>query len=34
MQVIPGVGHLLNAEAADAVNGLLRAHFDRVEGLT
>jgi pimeloyl-ACP methyl ester carboxylesterase len=34
LHVIPGAGHLLNAEAADAVNGLLRAHFDRVEGLT
>jgi pimeloyl-ACP methyl ester carboxylesterase len=34
LHVIPGAGHLLNAEAPDAVNGLLRAHFDRVEGLT
>jgi pimeloyl-ACP methyl ester carboxylesterase len=34
MHVIAGAGHLLNAEAPDAINRLLRAHFDRVEDLT
>jgi pimeloyl-ACP methyl ester carboxylesterase len=27
LEVVPGAGHLLNAEAPDAVNALLRAHL-------
>jgi len=31
LTVVPGAGHLLNAEAPDAVNELILAHLDRVE---
>jgi 3-oxoadipate enol-lactonase len=31
LAVVPGVGHLLNAEAPDAVNELILSHLDRVE---
>lgn len=31
LTVVPGAGHLLNAEAPDVVNELIRQHLDRVE---
>ena len=34
LAVIPDAGHLLNAEAPDAVNELIIAHLDRVESST
>lgn len=32
LEIIPGVGHVSNLEAPDAVNAALRAHLDGVEG--
>ena len=34
LSIVPGAGHLLNAEAPDAVNELILAHLDRVESAT
>jgi pimeloyl-ACP methyl ester carboxylesterase len=31
LRIVPGAGHLLNAEAPDVVNELIRQHLDRVE---
>ena len=33
LAVVPGAGHLLNAEAPDAVDELIRQHLDRVEAV-
>ena len=33
LTVVPGAGHLLNAEAPEAVNDLIRQHLDRVEAV-
>ena len=33
LEIVPGAGHLLNAEAPGRVNALLTQHFDAVEAM-